>query len=180
MACEFQHADYAISTDQDRIGLPAARRLISKKSVVAVALAVTVAACASSPRTVEPEAARAQVFATERAFARTMADRDIKAFATFISEEAVFVSGAKSLRGKAKVVEAWGRYFVGPSAPFSWEPDAIEVSESGSLAVSSGPVRDPDGKLAARFSSVWRLEPPGVWRIVLDRGDAVCPKEGAQ
>jgi len=42
------------------------------------------------------------------------------------------------------------------------------------LALSSGPVRDPQGKLIARFNSVWRLEAPGRWRIVFDKGADVC------
>ena len=40
----------------------------------------------------------------------------------------------------------------------------------GSLAHSTGPVRDADGKLTQRFNSVWRQESPGVWRIVFDKG----------
>lgn len=40
----------------------------------------------------------------------------------------------------------------------------------GTLAHSSGPVRDASGKPIARFNSVWRQEAPGVWRVVLDKG----------
>lgn len=113
---------------------------------------------------------RQQVMQVERAFARTMADRDLRAFAGFVSEEAVFFSGATPLRGKEQVVAWWARFYVGAQAPFSWEPAEVEVLASGQLALSSGPVRDPDGKLIARFTSVWRLEAPGQWRIVFDKG----------
>ena len=44
----------------------------------------------------------------------------------------------------------------------------------GTLAISSGPVRDPSGKLFATFTSIWRQEAPGVWRIVFDKGNDVC------
>ena len=37
-----------------------------------------------------------QVADTERAFAKTMADRDAKAFATFIAEETVFFNAPSS------------------------------------------------------------------------------------
>jgi hypothetical protein len=50
----------------------------------------------------------------------------------------------------------------------------VEVLASGELALSSGPVRDPQGKLIARFNSVWRQESPGLWRIVLDMGNDAC------
>lgn len=117
--------------------------------------------------------ARAQVEATERAFARTMADRDFAAFSSYLADEAVFFSGPEPLRGAGPVAEYWRRYFEGPDAPFSWEPDQVEVLASGTLALSSGPVHDPQGRLVSRFSSIWRQESPGVWRIVFDRGEPV-------
>ena len=111
---------------------------------------------------------------TERAFARTMAERDHAAFVRFVSEEAVFFSGTKVLRGKQQVADAWKPYYQGPTAPFSWQPEQVEVLQSGALALSSGPVRDAQGKLIATFSSIWRQEAPGVWRIVFDKGNEVC------
>ncbi len=118
--------------------------------------------------------AKEQVIATERAFAKSMADRDPSKFATFISREAVFFSGENARRGKSKIVEAWSKFFAGPQAPFSWEPATVEVLDSGKLALSSGPVRDPAGKLIGTFSSIWRLEAPNTWRIVFDKGNDVC------
>jgi ketosteroid isomerase-like protein len=115
-----------------------------------------------------------QVAATERAFAKSMADRDHAAFASFLSDEAVFFSGPRMLRGKQQVAAAWKRFYEGPTAPFSWQPEQVEVLQSGSLAISSGPVRDAQGKLIATFSSIWRQEAPGVWRIVFDKGNEVC------
>lgn len=57
---------------------------------------------------------------------------------------------------------------------FGAEPDEVDVLTSGTLAISGGPVYDPNGKLIARFSSIWRLEAPGTWRVVFDRGTDVC------
>ena len=110
-----------------------------------------------------------QVEATERAFARSMAERDHAAFARFLSEQAVFWSPDVT-RGKAAVAAAWKRFYEGPKAPFSWEPDDVQVLADGTLAHSTGPVRNPEGKVVSRFSSIWRQESPGVWRIVFDRG----------
>ena len=115
-----------------------------------------------------------QVADTERAFAKTMADRDHAAFASFLSDETIFFSGAKALRGKQQVADAWKRFYDGPAAPFSWQPEVVEVLDSGTLALSSGPVRNPQGKLIATFTSIWRLEAPGTWRIVFDKGNDVC------
>ncbi len=114
------------------------------------------------------------MFATERGFARTMADRDFTAFTSYLSEEAVFFTGKTPLRGKAAVAANWKRFYEEKEAPFRWEPAEVEVLDSGTLALSSGPVHDPAGKQIATFISVWRQEAPGVWRIVLDKGTAAC------
>ncbi len=127
------------------------------------------------PATAAPEPARSQVWAAELAFARTMADRKLEAFGEFISDEAVFFSGTTALRGKARVIEGWTAFFASADAPFSWEPDQVEVLASGTLALSTGPVRDPSGKVVARFNSIWRLEAPDVWRVVFDKGSPPSP-----
>lgn len=101
-----------------------------------------------------------------------MADRDFTAFQRFLSAEAIFFSGPEALRGKAAVASRWARYFNGAVAPFSWRPDQVQVLDSGTLALSTGPVSDPQGQLIGRFVSLWRQEEPGVWRIVFDRGEA--------
>jgi len=101
--------------------------------------------------------------------------RSTLAFGRHVSEHAVFWAGAKVLRGKAAVLEGWRRFYEGPQAPFSWAPDEVVVLGDGSLASSTGPVRDAAGKLVARFRSVWRRETDGRWLIVLDRGEAADP-----
>lgn len=113
----------------------------------------------------------------ERAFAGSMARRDLNAFASLVSPEAVFFGGADGntpLRGRTAIVEGWKRFFEGPTAPFSWAPDSTEVLDSGTLAATSGPVRDATGTITGRFNSVWRLESDRRWRVVFDRGCAVC------
>jgi len=149
------------------------------KSIVLAAGVSFLATQACAPLPAPDRAAiREQVLETERAFAKTMADRDFESFREFLSEEAVFLSGPAPLRGKNAVAEAWKRYFEDPRAPFSWEPREVEVLQSGSLAWSTGPVRDRDGEVIATFHSIWRLEPPGAWRIVFDKGTEVCPSPG--
>ena len=128
----------------------------------AVAAAVTAAP--------DPAALAREVEAAERAFARSMAERNHAAFTAALSEHAVFFGQGSVARGKAAVALAWKPYFDGPAAPFSWQPDRVEVLADGTLALSTGPVLDPTGKAIARFNSIWRLEAPGTWRVVFDKG----------
>lgn len=135
------------------------------------ALALASAAAGAAPSNAE---LKQQVVDTERAFAATMRQRDLAAFTSFLSDETVFYSGPVPLRGREQVTAFWKKFYEGKEAPFSWEPDQVDVIDSGTLAHSSGPVYDPKGKLIARFNSVWRLEAPGKWRIVFDKGQDVC------
>lgn len=114
-----------------------------------------------------------EVRAAETAFAQTMADRDLESFESFLADEAVFFTGSV-LRGAEAIAAAWSPYFDGAEAPFSWEPEQVVVLESRTLALSSGPVFDPEGNRIGTFNSVWRLESDGRWRVVFDKGCPPC------
>jgi len=116
-----------------------------------------------------------QVTDAERTFARSMAERNHAAFTALLSEQAVFFGAGQVLRGKAAVAAGWKGFFDGPTAPFSWSPDQVQVLADGTLALSTGPVLDPAGKVIARFNSIWRQEAPGVWRVVFDKGQPPDP-----
>jgi ketosteroid isomerase-like protein len=140
-----------------------------RAATAAMLLAASTLAMAASTAELQKE-----VTDTERAFAKTMADRDHAAFASFLSPETIFFSRAKVLHGKEEVAAAWKRFYEGNAAPFSWEPDQVEVLASGELALSTGPVRDAQGKQIGRFNSIWRRDTAGTWRIVFDKGDSPC------
>ena len=137
-------------------------------AALATACASTVSVASAAPT--DRATLERQVMEAERAFARSMAERDHAAFRAFFSEETVFFSGTPPLRGKAAVAAGWGRFFDGQAAPFSWQPEKVEVLDSGLLALSTGPVFDAAGKPVASFTSIWRQEAPGVWRVLFDKG----------
>ncbi len=148
--------------------IPCARGL---RALSALAVALCAGLTVAAPSN---EELVSQVRSTETAFARTMAERDHAAFLSFISEEAIFVGPSRVLRGRKEVGDGWKRFFEGAQAPFSWKPDRVEVIESGTLALSSGPVFDPEGHRVGTFNSVWRREKKGSWKIVLDNGCPPC------
>ena len=134
-------------------------------------LVILVAGAASGATNAE---LAAQVRAAETAFAKALADRKLDDFASHVAEDAVFFGREGTQRGKAAVVAGWKPLFEGEKAPFSWSPESVEVLDSGTLAISSGPVRDPEGKQFGTFNSIWRLEKDGRWRVVFDKGCPVC------
>jgi ketosteroid isomerase-like protein len=115
-----------------------------------------------------------QVRSAEMAFAKSMADRDAAAFAMMIGDEAVFFGNQGAMRGKAEVVAGWKRFFDGASAPFSWKPADVEVLASGMLAMTSGPVFDPQGRRIGTFNSIWQRQRDGSWKVIFDKGCPPC------
>ncbi|HEY3515673.1 MAG TPA: nuclear transport factor 2 family protein [Gammaproteobacteria bacterium] len=132
--------------------------------VVAATFAVAAAAAQTSL-----ESRRAEVFAAERAFARSMAERDFAAFGRYVAEDCVFF-GQSALHGREAVLAAWKPFFDGSQAPFSWEPDQVEVLSSGDLALSTGLVKNPAGTVTARFNSIWQRQADGRWQVIFDKG----------
>ena len=147
--------------------------IINYSNFIAICLGIALISCmcGCSQASKEPtETTAAEVMAREIAFAKTMEDRDFDAFLTFISPEAVFFSGNNARRGRDAVGKAWAKYFEGETAPFSWQPDVVEVLDSGRLALTSGPVQDASGEKVGRFNSIWRKDEDGYWRVVFDKG----------
>ncbi len=133
------------------------------------------ATAATLPSPADLAAVAAEVKAAEIAFARTMADRKLDRFGDFVADDAVF-NGGKPHIGKAAVLESWKGFFDGAQAPFSWAPDAVAPTADGRYAISTGLARDPAGKVISRFTSIWRKEADGHWRVVADQGvEADCP-----
>lgn len=119
---------------------------------------------------VDLEQRAAEVRVAETAFARSLADRNLEAFAEHLADDAVFFTLEDVQRGKSAVLAAWAAWFEEAHAPFSWQSETVEVLASGELALSSGPVYGADGGRIATFNSIWRREADGTWRVVFDKG----------
>jgi len=154
---------------------PLPQRALPRRALLLLLAIVVAASAAPAPAVAAtPSDLAEEVRAAEVAFADSMAARDLDAFSALVAEEAVFFSGNNVLRGRAAVVAGWKPLFSGAEAPFSWAPESVEVLESGTLAFSSGPIRDPAGKRVGTFNSIWRREPDGRWLVTFDKGCPPC------
>jgi ketosteroid isomerase-like protein len=138
-------------------------------SICALALFTVDVPAAPLPSAADLAAAVTEVKAAETAFAKTMADRRLDLFTDFVAEDAVFVGSAMNI-GRASVIQSWSAFFKGAQAPFSWAPDAVAVAADGRTAVSTGLAHAPGGKIVSRFTSLWRKDPDGHWRVIADQG----------
>ena len=147
---------------------------MKRRIALLLCVSALVVGCATpAPRKSNQELVDA-VTAAELAFAKTMVDRDHPAFLRFVSAEAVFLNGGKSLVGTAAIGKFWERFYTSPKVPFTWRPDLVVVLASGTLAQSVGPVANSAGKVVSRFYSTWRLESDGQWRVIFDDGYDLC------
>src|SRR6185436_10868405 len=110
----------------------------------------------------------AEVKDAEVAFAKAFADRDQARFFAMVASDATFLGGMGTLRGKQAVIDRWSRFFAGPQAPFEWGPERVEVTADGKLGLSTGPIYDPKGTHIGDYSSIWKKQPDGSWKVIFD------------
>ena len=152
---------------------------MNRNSVLLCLSLLVLAACATNADVTALAQQEQRVADTERAFAASMAMRDFTAFQGHLAEDAIFIGNDGPLRGKAEIAAGWQRYFESDEAPFSWRPELVTVPQSGSLALSTGPVYNPAGACVGTFTSIWRRNTDNSWSIVFDRGGSDCGERRA-
>jgi pimeloyl-ACP methyl ester carboxylesterase/ketosteroid isomerase-like protein len=109
-----------------------------------------------------------EVRQSEIAFAKAFADHDLAKFGELLAEDATFFNGLGALRGKKAIVDGWSRMVNAPEAPMSWGPERVAVTAAGDIGFSTGPVYTAAGKLTAYYTSMWRKQQDGKWKVIFD------------
>ncbi len=115
------------------------------------------------------------IFATEPAFATMVKNDSLKAaFVYFAAENGVIMRNDKLYHGKKGIGEHVGKSNINFNF-FTWQPDFIDVSNSGDLGYTYGKYQfeyvDKDKKLQKGngiFHTVWKRQANGEWRYVWD------------
>src|SRR5580765_295443 len=124
----------------------------------------------------------------ELSFAGSVRRHDGAAFAEHVDPDAVFsVNGSAPQRGRSAIAGSWAGIVSGKRGRLDWYPDRVIAANSGDIAWSSGPAlfELPDGHggwtpMLSRFSSVWRRNADGEWRVVFDSGTEPAKADEAQ
>lgn len=129
-------------------------------SLIALLLAASGAALA------RPAAGAGEIIAAERSFAAMAQTQGLGPAFTFWSagDAVIFTPGPAS----AKATYAAPGYRFG--GHLEWWPAYVGIARSGDLGFSTGPFDYERGKAHGWYFSVWRREPDGSWRWVLDHG----------
>jgi ketosteroid isomerase-like protein len=117
--------------------------------------------------------ALAPVVEAERAFAQHSIDYGMKpAFLRYSAPDGVVVNRG----GPVNAIETWARRDPAPAGLLTWWPVYADVSRAGDLGWTTGPYefrdKPSDEKPAdtGHFFTVWRRQPDGGWKFVLDLG----------
>lgn len=121
-----------------------------------------------SPKPVDLAAEYQNLVNAERAFAKKSVDTNPKeAFLAFLADDGVLFNPDP---GPGR--EAWEKRPV-PDYTLEWWPTHADISRSADLGWTTGPwvLGLKDGKkLHGYFSSVWRKQADGTWKLVTDMG----------
>lgn len=147
--------------------------------VIAAALTLAIAGCASGPngpRKLKPVANPSAVVATELAFARAAQEEgQWKAFRKYADKSAIMLLESGPVNARS-----WLAGKTDPAQAVSWEPLAIWSSCDGSLAVSKFAFTSADGSPGGEGYTVWKRDRPDRYRYLFDMGFAAPRAEAPE
>lgn len=138
-------------------------------------LALATATVASAA--LDKEQLKKEVAALEDQFcAMTKEKGALAAFQHFAAPDVAFIdTDPRKFRGPAAVQERMGNF--PPEAALTWSAFFTDVSDDGTLGYNYGRYelrgKGPDGKDRVGtgwFLTIWKRQPDGTWRYVMDNG----------
>lgn len=144
--------------------------------ILKLLLVLTVVLCScAGPRTTgesETQDGVATLIAAERSFARAAGEKGTRdGFLEYLAGDAVI------FRPNPVNARDWYTENQNVTGLLSWEPSYAEISSSGDMGYTTGPwefrqnASDAEAASYGHYISVWKKQPDGVWRVVLDMGN---------
>lgn len=122
----------------------------------------------------------------EGEFMKTASEKGSRGYMSYYADNAVEVpNGAPLIEGKVNIAKTMG-FLDDRNNRLMWTPLGADVSASGDLGYTYGTFefhsKDKDGKPTVdygKYTSIWKLQTDGSWKVVLDMGNASpTPAEG--
>jgi len=141
---------------------------------VPIVMAATVAAAGSPEPDLEAE--RAALVRLDKAWAQAAAAKDLEKVLSFWADDArVIPPGQPAVIGKEALRQYVSGAFAVPGFAIQWETSEFVVSAKADVAYGIGTnsvsVNGPDGKSITEHGhsvTVWRKDPSGAWKCVVD------------
>jgi ketosteroid isomerase-like protein len=139
--------------------------------------ALMIAACSSGTPAVDLAAEKAALLKRDHEWQAAVDEKtDVKKIMSFIAADGVvFGSGEPTVDTREELMKAVSGLTTDPGFKEHWGWSRVEISSDGRLAYLLGTTErtttDAGGHVVtthARVVNVWRKEPDGVWRCILD------------
>ena len=126
------------------------------------------AACATAPSAMDAQQAAAPVIEAERAFAARHRQVSVKqAFEEFSAPDGVAVRPAGTVNVKQDLA---GWPDTNNAGFIEWWPAFAGIARSGDLGFTTGPASYGGGKSYGNYFTVWKKQPDGSWKWLIDQG----------
>lgn len=148
--------------------------------LVVALLVITIALpVARPPVSASPKATVETLKQLEGEFMKKALEKGSQGYMSYYADDAVEVpNGGPLIPGKAKIAEGMG-FLDDKNNQLLWTPIGGDVSASGDLGYTYGNYefhsKDKDGKAHVeygKYTSIWKLQKDGKWKVVLDMGNA--------
>jgi uncharacterized protein (TIGR02246 family) len=120
-----------------------------------------------------------QIRTLEAAMMSAGAQKGADGYMSFYADDAVELpNGADALQGKEAIRKTMD-FLDDPNNRLTWTPTRVDVARSGDLAYSYGTFEfrsiDKSGKSTVehgKYTTVWKKQSSGPWKVALDMGNA--------
>ena len=161
---------------------PSLARPAPNSALLAALITIAGLIACSAPEPGAPPAAdtpppdAGQLMEADRTFASDVATRGVDAWVEAFAEDGAMLQPGAEVRGHGAIREAMAAAFADPGFSLAWDPTHAEISSSGDLGYTIGryvsTTPGPDGPVTSEgaYTTVWRRDPAGDWKVVLDLG----------
>jgi ketosteroid isomerase-like protein len=105
---------------------------------------------------------------TDEAWAKAIAAKSVKDSVSFYDADAVTAGSAMpTAQGLAGIEAMWTKLFAQPDFSLNWKADKIAITESGTVAYSTG-IWFWGTDMKGPYLAVWRKQPNGQWKVLVD------------
>jgi ketosteroid isomerase-like protein len=130
---------------------------------------------AAASSKITPEALRQM----EGEFMKAAAERGSAGYMSYYAEDAVELpNGANAIQGKVNIAQGM-KFLDDKNNHLAWMPVGADVSSTGDLGYTYGTFEfsstGKDGKPQVehgKYTSIWKKQGDGSWKVVLDMGNA--------
>lgn len=147
--------------------------------VVAFLVATIVIPVAHRPVAASPKATANSLKQLEAEFMKAAAEKGSQGYMSYYADDAVEVpNGAPLIQGKIEIAKGMG-FLDDKNNQLIWTPVGADLSASADLGYTYGTYefhsKGKDGKASVeygKYTSIWKLQKDGNWKVVLDMGNA--------